>query len=139
MRNITVVGVGYVGLVTGACFSDLGNKVIALDINVERIENLKKNVMPIYEPGLAEVVARSRRDAQSNEFAQLRGDLDVDGLLAEPYFVSPLRMHDCPPISDGAAAIVLAAGDLAREVCENPAWMQACYYYPPHYRSTVRL
>jgi UDPglucose 6-dehydrogenase len=59
MRNITVVGVGYVGLVTGACFSDLGNKVVALDINEERIENLKKSIMPIYEPGLAEVVARN--------------------------------------------------------------------------------
>jgi UDPglucose 6-dehydrogenase len=59
MRNITVIGVGYVGLVTGACFSDLGNKVVALDINEERIENLKKNIMPIYEPGLAEVVARN--------------------------------------------------------------------------------
>ena len=59
MRNITVVGVGYVGLVTGACFSDLGNKVVALDINEERIENLNKGIMPIYEPGLAEVVARN--------------------------------------------------------------------------------
>jgi UDPglucose 6-dehydrogenase len=59
MRNITVVGVGYVGLVTGACFSDLGNKVVALDIDEERIKNLNKNVMPIYEPGLAEIVARN--------------------------------------------------------------------------------
>jgi UDPglucose 6-dehydrogenase len=59
MRNITVVGVGYVGLVTGACFSDLGNKVVALDIDEERIKNLNKNAMPIYEPGLAEIVARN--------------------------------------------------------------------------------
>ena len=44
-------------------------------------------------------------------------------LLAEPYIVSPLRKHDCPPISDGAAAIVLAAGDLARRVSERPAWI----------------
>ncbi len=59
MRNIAVVGVGYVGLVTGACFADLGNKVIALDINEEKIKSLKQGVMPIYEPGLAEVVARN--------------------------------------------------------------------------------
>ena len=59
MKNITVVGVGYVGLVTGTCFADLGNRVIALDINEERIANLKKGVMPIYEPGLAEVVERN--------------------------------------------------------------------------------
>jgi len=59
MKNITVVGVGYVGLVTGTCFADLGNKVTALDINEQRIEGLKKGLMPIYEPGLSEVVSRN--------------------------------------------------------------------------------
>jgi len=76
------------------------------------------------ERELAEIVARSRRDARDNEFAQLAGDFEVDELMAEPYFVSPLRMHDCPPISDGAAAIVLAADDLARRTCEKPAWIR---------------
>jgi UDPglucose 6-dehydrogenase len=59
MKNITVIGVGYVGLVTGACFSDLGNRVVALDISEERIINLKKGILPIYEPGLNEVVERN--------------------------------------------------------------------------------
>lgn len=59
MRSICVVGVGYVGLVTGTAFSDLGNKVTALDINEERIANLKKGILPIYEPGLKEVVDRN--------------------------------------------------------------------------------
>ena len=59
MKQICVVGVGYVGLVTGACFADLGNRVIALDVDQKRIDNLKKGIMPIYEPGLDELVKRN--------------------------------------------------------------------------------
>ncbi len=59
MHNICVVGAGYVGLVTGTCFSDLGNRVTALDLNAERIKNLKAGQLPIYEPGLDEVVKRN--------------------------------------------------------------------------------
>lgn len=59
MKNICVVGVGYVGLVTGTCFSDLGNRVVGVDTNDERIANLNKNIMPIYEPGLEEMVKRN--------------------------------------------------------------------------------
>ena len=59
MKQICVVGVGYVGLVTGACFADLGNKVAALDVDEKRVENLKKGIMPIYEPGLDELVTRN--------------------------------------------------------------------------------
>ncbi|MGB2910654.1 MAG: UDP-glucose 6-dehydrogenase, partial [Anaerolineales bacterium] len=51
MKQICVVGVGYVGLVSAACFADLGNRVIALDIVEEKIEGLKRGEMPIYEPG----------------------------------------------------------------------------------------
>jgi len=59
MKQICVVGVGYVGLVTAACFADLGNRVVALDVDEKRVENLKKGIMPIYEPGLEELVLRN--------------------------------------------------------------------------------
>lgn len=59
LKNLTVVGVGHVGLVTGACFADLGNRVIALDTDEERIEGLNRGQMPIYEPGLEELVSRN--------------------------------------------------------------------------------
>lgn len=59
MRKICIVGVGYVGLTTGTCFADLGNQVVCLDINQERIDKLSRGEMPIYEPGLEELVQRN--------------------------------------------------------------------------------
>src|SRR5438552_16742073 len=76
------------------------------------------------EREMAESAVRSRRDAKENPNAHVSGDFDVDTLLAEPFIASPLRKHDCPPISDGAAAVILAVGDLAREVSERPAWIR---------------
>lgn len=61
MKKICVVGTGYVGLVTGTCFADLGNRVVCVDINDEKIATLQAGEMPIYEPGLEEVVERNVR------------------------------------------------------------------------------
>jgi acetyl-CoA acetyltransferase len=76
------------------------------------------------ERDFAEIVARSRRDALANPNAQVAVDRSVDDLLAEPYFSAPLRRHDLPPISDGAAAVVIAAGDRAREITDHPVWIR---------------
>ena len=76
------------------------------------------------EHDMAGVAVRSRRDAQNNPNAQVTSDASAEALLAGRPIVSPLRTHDCAPISDGAAAIVLAAGDVARRVCARPAWIR---------------
>jgi acetyl-CoA acetyltransferase len=76
------------------------------------------------EADMADVAARSRKAALDNPDAQLAWDRPASDVLAEPYHIAPLRRSDCPPITDGAAAIVLAAGDVARSKVERPAWIR---------------
>jgi UDPglucose 6-dehydrogenase len=62
--NITIVGSGYVGLVAGACFADTGNDVVCVDSNAEKVERLKKGEIPIYEPGLSDIVLRNAKEGR---------------------------------------------------------------------------
>jgi UDPglucose 6-dehydrogenase len=64
LSTITVIGAGYVGLVTGACFADLGNSVTCLDIDKARIAGLNRGILPLYEPGLKELVDRNRESGR---------------------------------------------------------------------------
>jgi acetyl-CoA acetyltransferase len=83
---------------------------------------------------MAEVAVRSRRDAQQNPYAQVKGDFEVEKLLAEPALASPLRKHDCPPISDGAAAVVIASGEVARRAGPRPVWIRGIdHRIEPHH------
>jgi acetyl-CoA acetyltransferase len=75
------------------------------------------------ERGMAAVAARSRAAAVSNARAQLAGEVGIDDLLATPYLADPLRAHDCAPITDGAAVVIIAAADRADDICPRPAWI----------------
>jgi acetyl-CoA acetyltransferase len=75
------------------------------------------------EADFAAVASRARRSALSNPKAQVAYDRSVAELLAEEYEVAPLRRHALPPLTDGCAAVVLAAGDRAYELCERPAFI----------------
>jgi acetyl-CoA acetyltransferase len=75
------------------------------------------------ESAMAEVANRSLTDAEKNEYAIRKGGSSVEELLARPLSADPLRKHDCAPVTDGAAALVLAAGDRAQDACERPAWI----------------
>ena len=79
--NLTVIGTGYVGLVTGTCFAEMGNKVYCVDIDEEKINNLKKGIIPIYEPHLATMVIDNQ--AKDNLFftADLKEALDNSNII----------------------------------------------------------
>lgn len=92
--KITVVGTGYVGLVTGACFAEIGNDVTCLDINKEKIKKLKNGEIPIYEPGLKELVERNVEDSRLHFTSSYKDTGD-----SEAYFIAV----GTPPLEDGSA------------------------------------
>lgn len=78
----------------------------------------------ITEEEMAEIAVRNRRSALANPRSQVQGSADAEELMKAEYISDPLRVHDCPPLSDGACAVVLAADDRARELSERPAWIR---------------
>ena len=101
--NVTIIGTGYVGLVTGACLADAGNSVFCLDVDEKKINLLKENKIPIFEPGLEPVVKRNR------EAGRLRFSTDVAASVAHGEL--QLIAVGTPPGEDGSADLqhVLAA------------------------------
>jgi acetyl-CoA acetyltransferase len=75
------------------------------------------------EKDMAEVAARSRAAALANPRAQLSGKVTADDLLTRPYVAEPLRAHDCAPVGDGAAVVIMASAEQARDLYARPAWI----------------
>ena len=134
MRRITVVGVGYVGLVTGTCFADLGNSVTCVDIDEQKIEKLKQGTIPIYEPGLEEMVRRNsqagrltftssyREGVEGAEFVFIAvdspsgsdGEADLRAVRSAARGIAEVRNH--PIIIVNMSTVPIGTGDLVTDI-----------------------
>lgn len=79
--RVAVIGTGYVGLVTGTCFAEMGNIVWCVDVNEKKIEGLKKGIIPIYEPGLSEMVERNHSSGSLNFTVDIAEALDASEIV----------------------------------------------------------
>lgn len=108
--NIIIVGTGYVGLVSGTCFAEMGVNVTCIDVNKEKINSLLSGIIPIYEPGLDEMVLRNHREGRLNFSTDLTSVLDNADIV--------FSAVGTPPDEDGSADLqyVLA---VAKEFGQN--------------------
>ncbi len=105
--KIVVIGTGYVGLVTGTCFAEVGIDVVCIDVDTKKIENLKKGIMPIYEPGLEEMVIRNAEKGRLQFSTSLKDNLSE----ADVAFIAV----GTPPGEDGSADLKYVIA-VAREI-----------------------
>jgi UDPglucose 6-dehydrogenase len=137
MKNICVIGSGYVGLVTATCFADLGNNVVTVDIDEKKIERLREGIMPIYEPGLEELVERNVRAGRlsfTTEYAIGMKDAEfvfvcvgtpqgVDGEADLKYVrsaaVSIAETMEHPTIIVNKSTVPVGTGDWTTEIVTN--------------------
>ena len=112
--KIAVIGTGYVGLVTGTCFAESGNEVTCIDKDVRKIDMLKQGQLPIYEPGLLELVQRNRREGRLH----FTTDLSSSVVPAHIIFIAV----GTPQAADGSADLstVWAVGDALAEAITGP-------------------
>ena len=108
--KIAIVGTGYVGLVTGTCFAEMGTEVFCVDVNTEKIENLKKGIIPIYEPGLEDMVHRNQQAGRLQFTTDLTECLDEVEVL--------FSAVGTPPDEDGSADLKYVL-EVARTVGRN--------------------
>ena len=109
--KITMIGTGYVGLVTGACFAEVGNHVMCLDLDAEKIRILNEGGIPIHEPGLAELVQRNRAAGRLSFTTDVKQAVEFGALQ----FIAV----GTPPDEDGSADlkhVVAAARSIGRHM-----------------------
>lgn len=108
--NISIIGSGYVGLVTGACFAELGNSVICVDNDLAKIKKLKSGIMPIYEPGLSELVKRNVKQSRLSFTTNIRDAVKK----SEVIFIAV----GTPPKENGEADLT-AVEHVSREIAAS--------------------
>ncbi len=109
--DISVVGVGYVGLVTGTCFAEMGHNVTCVDVDIDRIQNLKKGIIPIYEPGLQSMVVSNVQQGRLKFTTSLAGAMET----SDVHFIAV----GTPPGEDGSADmqyVLEVAGEIGRNM-----------------------
>ena len=109
-KKVSIIGTGHVGLVTGACLAELGNRVICVDNNEEKIATLKKGKMPIYEPGLEELVKRNVRAGRLSFTTSIKEGVDNSEIVF-------IAVHT-PPKSDGEANLCYVEA-VSKEVAQT--------------------
>jgi UDPglucose 6-dehydrogenase len=137
VKRICIIGTGYVGLVTGACFSDLGNQVVCLDIDEAKIAKINQGIMPIFEPGLEELVRRNRaagrlsfttdygEGLQEAEFVfiavntpeGMEGEADLRYVRSAAYQISEVLDHDAVIINK--STVPIGTGDLVASIVQR--------------------
>ena len=125
--KITVIGSGYVGLVTGACLAEMGNHVVCLDVDARKIEMLQRGEIPIHEPGLKEVVQRNA--------AAGRLQFTTDQVAAAAHGTLQFIGVGTPPDEDGSADlqyVLAAARNIGRHMTGVPKEIQLrqiCHFF----------
>lgn len=108
--NISIIGSGYVGLVTGACFAELGNQVICADNNAKKIIGLKKGIVPIYEPGLEELIVNNLKNKRLKFTSSIRAAVKA----SEVVFIAV----GTPALENGEADLT-GIENVARSIAQN--------------------
>tara|TARA_B110000037_G_scaffold184437_1_gene213293 strand:+ start:815 stop:2113 length:1299 start_codon:yes stop_codon:yes gene_type:complete len=109
--KLCMIGTGYVGLVSGACFSDLGNDVICVDRDVKKVEDLKKGIIPIFEPGLDELVLKNYKNKKLKFSTNLKASISKSDVV----FICV----GTPSKKNGKAADLSQVYNVAREIRDS--------------------